>query len=590
MDLILKNPYRVVGLLVGATARDQERQIKRLRKFIEADQDSQDDFSFPVLGNFKRKVNDIDHAVSRLNLNNDKVNSGLFWFFDGNTITDEPAFNELRNGRIKDATSIWGKLVIEKEISSKNASAFFNWSTLFINSAFSNSSLTEKHLEKGLQLKLRFLESNYFSLFLKKAADENFVMSKKELQLSFLNSIASQLEISKSLTVNKLIDILGQIEFSAKGDFLRDYSQKPIAEIEKKIDETKNKRKSSATKSIVSGEELYYAVCSQLGQLKKILGSNDLKYTSISDKASSEILQCGIDYFKHYKDTNTDPGEATMVVFRMASQLAIGNVAKQRCQENTKDLQAWIDERPERQKQEKILADFHELTKLIDIYENRPETIANAKQYLANAKPYLLKIKNALGGNDEVYIGLSTRVASDAQSMLVSEINNLQKKLSTAYSNDIKRSIIISLKEKVEEAWLVTVTIGVMDLKLDFRNRYNTNKNSLSSLRSDLAGINTNPIPTSNAYSSSSSNSTKTSTSSSSGCYIATMAYGDYDHPQVLKLRRFRDEVLDKNYFGKLFIKYYYSISPKLVSLLKGQPYVNTTIQNILNQIIKLIN
>ena len=30
-------------------------------------------------------------------------------------------------------------------------------------------------------------------------------------------------------------------------------------------------------------------------------------------------------------------------------------------------------------------------------------------------------------------------------------------------------------------------------------------------------------------------------TSSSSGCYIATMVYGDYDEPQVMVLRDFRD-------------------------------------------------
>ena len=41
-------------------------------------------------------------------------------------------------------------------------------------------------------------------------------------------------------------------------------------------------------------------------------------------------------------------------------------------------------------------------------------------------------------------------------------------------------------------------------------------------------------------------NKTGTSYSSNStkkvGCYIATMVYGDYNHPQVLVLRRFRDE------------------------------------------------
>jgi hypothetical protein len=39
MKAILNNPYRTVGLLVGATAREQERQIRRLKQFIEAEQD-----------------------------------------------------------------------------------------------------------------------------------------------------------------------------------------------------------------------------------------------------------------------------------------------------------------------------------------------------------------------------------------------------------------------------------------------------------------------------------------------------------------------------------------------------------------------
>ncbi|MBK6820496.1 MAG: hypothetical protein IPG85_13305 [Bacteroidetes bacterium] len=57
--------------------------------------------------------------------------------------------------------------------------------------------------------------------------------------------------------------------------------------------------------------------------------------------------------------------------------------------------------------------------------------------------------------------------------------------------------------------------------------------------------------------------------SGSSGCYIATMAYGDYDHPQVMILRQFRDEVLNKSVCGKWFIKTYYHYSPKLVARLK---------------------
>ena len=50
-----------------------------------------------------------------------------------------------------------------------------------------------------------------------------------------------------------------------------------------------------------------------------------------------------------------------------------------------------------------------------------------------------------------------------------------------------------------------------------------------------------------------------------SGCYIATCVYGSYDCPQVWTLRRYRDTTLASTWYGRCFIKIYYSISPQLV-------------------------
>jgi len=49
------------------------------------------------------------------------------------------------------------------------------------------------------------------------------------------------------------------------------------------------------------------------------------------------------------------------------------------------------------------------------------------------------------------------------------------------------------------------------------------------------------------------------------GCYIATCVYGSYDCPQVWTLRRFRDYTLNNTWYGRVFIKYYYAVSPTLV-------------------------
>lgn len=52
------------------------------------------------------------------------------------------------------------------------------------------------------------------------------------------------------------------------------------------------------------------------------------------------------------------------------------------------------------------------------------------------------------------------------------------------------------------------------------------------------------------------------------GCYIATAVYGSYDCPQVWTLRRFRDNTLAATWYGRAFIRFYYTVSPTLVMLL----------------------
>ncbi len=58
---------------------------------------------------------------------------------------------------------------------------------------------------------------------------------------------------------------------------------------------------------------------------------------------------------------------------------------------------------------------------------------------------------------------------------------------------------------------------------------------------------------------------TSSERTSSGGCYVATCVYGSYDCPEVWTLRRFRDYTLDSTWYGRLFIKCYYSISPTIV-------------------------
>ena len=49
------------------------------------------------------------------------------------------------------------------------------------------------------------------------------------------------------------------------------------------------------------------------------------------------------------------------------------------------------------------------------------------------------------------------------------------------------------------------------------------------------------------------------------GCYVATCVYGSYDCPEVWTLRRYRDNTLGSTWYGRAFIRTYYTVSPTLV-------------------------
>lgn len=64
------------------------------------------------------------------------------------------------------------------------------------------------------------------------------------------------------------------------------------------------------------------------------------------------------------------------------------------------------------------------------------------------------------------------------------------------------------------------------------------------------------------------------------GCFIATACYGDYNSREVLLLRSYRDTVLMRNSFGRLFIKIYYLISPTLANSIVKSDNAKSFIRN----------
>jgi hypothetical protein len=58
------------------------------------------------------------------------------------------------------------------------------------------------------------------------------------------------------------------------------------------------------------------------------------------------------------------------------------------------------------------------------------------------------------------------------------------------------------------------------------------------------------------------------------GCFIATAAMGDYNHPVVVDLRNFRDEWLLQRNWGISFTNWYYTHGPKAASIIEQSKFL----------------
>jgi cold shock CspA family protein/predicted RNA-binding Zn-ribbon protein involved in translation (DUF1610 family) len=70
-------------------------------------------------------------------------------------------------------------------------------------------------------------------------------------------------------------------------------------------------------------------------------------------------------------------------------------------------------------------------------------------------------------------------------------------------------------------------------------------------------------------------------------CFIATAVYGDYEAPEVIALRRFRDEALQPSLLGQWFISIYYGLSPPIARFISKKPFILMIIKPFLNILAK---
>jgi hypothetical protein len=489
------------------------------------------DVDFPFLPPLQRSEESVSEAQNAIVLPDDQLRYAMFWY-SKQTPIDDLAFNLLKCNNTRDAEGLW--------MNNISMSSLLN---LIVCSIISQNNIA---IASYADMLFQTYGDKFCSLI-----NETIKHSSKELTEIFIDSLLEEgYDISSFAKVSTSSDVWKEVVASrACGPI--------IASIQNEIDKSKRANNSSAF--YMAGHHLINSTKEMLRQLKDLIGSSDVQYKMIADKLAQAILQCGINYFNGSNED--DAPQKAMVIQSYALSIAEGKMVRDRCQENVNILK---DIGPEF----KIRVEMSVISSKIDKFKSdskyptssgRVIAFTIIESFINDCKPVLQAIKSKIGNDSSLYLNISSAVVSTAINGIVETINSAQL---------LPRSMASSLKENVSKAITLMMMIGsTMDMNPNCRAYYTKNSSTLSSIRSQL-----------------------NKQQPSEGCYIATMVYGDYDHPQVMKLRWFRDEVLDHYQWGKDFIRFYYKHSPSWVERLKSHKYINAAIRICLDAFIKLLN
>jgi hypothetical protein len=491
-----------------------------------------------ILPTIVRSEEALQKAQSAVELPMDQIKYSMFWFMKA-TPFDDIAFNHLQSGDIASAKDIWSK--------KESVSSLLN---LIVCSFIENRS-------SDIAIYADKLFQNYGNEFCQ-VVNETVKLNQTQLIDVFIDSISS----SGTFDISTLINVSGT-SGTWNASVGKRLVQPIIDEITSSISEAKQAK--GVTANYNAGVKLMNGTKESLAKLRSLLGTNDMQYQMIADKLAQAILQCGINYFN---DSNADDApEKALRLQNYALSIAVGQMAKDRCKENVdilKNIGPEYKVRNEMDRIANILKRFNsqkptrsdQIGAYAALLRSSKHTLNEIDTFVGECKPDLQTIKAKLGATNELYIKISSTIASCAINALVDVINTDSKNASMGLSSG-GFTIIGGLS--------TMRLIGTLDMSTECRNYYQTNYNTLNQIYNRVCPKVDN---------------------SSGGCYIATMVYGDYDHPQVMVLRDFRDSYLDKREWGKRFIKFYYKHSPNWVEHLKSHHKINRMIQACLDSFI----
>ena len=475
---LLRNPYRILGVYSNSPKKEQIANKGKMQAFLRVKKSMPFHLDLKgLLPEIQRTQELVDYADSELALSPGQIKHAQFWFINKTSI-DKIAFNHLIDGNIDSAMNFW-----------KKSSNFSSLQNLFV---------------------CYLIREDYKTAIVKCA-----IPLYNQYANDFVSAIDKSSTVSSDTLIQTVVDMLSDddVDLLPISDGITDKTWKSYIEA-KKVDplisklnglvsEAKAAKGKGASARLNAGNKLKIASKPLLSTLLNILSKADTRYQMIADKVAQEVLQCSIDYYNDSKDVDS-PVKA-LPLCEYASSVAVGNAAKQRCEQNYDVIKDAFDNMPPSE----VVPESKEINELLSWYAKQQKTSKKGLELLKKSRNSLISIKEKLGRKHKYYLETSSILGSAALNGVIDEVNDVQKDDksnpfegifggSSKYSiySDIlgsqerRRQKAYAIKDALHNAWQTIVYIDLLDKTEDFnKDRYQPNRKTLFSIIDGLKGF-----------------------------------------------------------------------------------------------------
>lgn len=475
---ILNNPYRILGVYSNSPKKEQVANKGKMQAFLRVKKSMPFKLDLQgILPDVQRTQDLVDYADSELALPAGQIKHAQFWFINKTPI-DGVAFNHLTDGNINSAIDFWKK--------STNMSSLQNLFVCYL--------IKEDY--KSAIIHCAILLYNEYAKEFVATIDENASISKDTLIQTIIDTISSD--------GIDLLSISGEIVDDTWKKLIETKKVEPlITQLNAHVADAKSAKGNGDKARLNAGNKLKIASKPLLATLNSILSSNDTRYQIIADKVAQEVLQCSIDYYNDTEDVDS-PAKA-LPLCEYAMSIAVGNAAKQRCEQNYDVIKNAYESMPPVE----VAKEAREINELLSWYHGQEKTSKMGLELLKKAQKPLIIIKEKIGKTHNYYLETSSLIGNAALSNVIDEVNEAQKEdqpnplgglfgSSSQYSflseilgeEERRRTKAYKLKAAFRSAWQTILYIDRLDKTDDFnKNRYQPNRKTLYSIINGLRGF-----------------------------------------------------------------------------------------------------